>query len=136
MQLVPYIMFNGTCEEALNFYAKALNGQIKDLMRFEGTPAENMSADKNKVMHSHFVADGIFFMASDGNEGNAAAGGGAQVHMSINCSTEEELNNAFNGLAEGAKITMPLNDTFWGAKFGMLTDKFGINWMFNYDKPR
>jgi PhnB protein len=137
MDLTPYLMFNGTCEEALNFYAKALGGQIKDLMRFEGTPAEGMSADKNKVMHSHFVADGIFFMASDsGHEGGAATSSGTQVHLSINCKTEDELNKAFNGLAEGGNVTMPLNDTFWGAKFGMLTDKYGINWMFNYDKPR
>ena len=61
MTLTPYIMFNGTCEEALNFYVKALGGEIKEMHRFEGSPAEGMSADKQKIMHAHFAAKGVFF---------------------------------------------------------------------------
>jgi PhnB protein len=131
MQLTPYIMFKGTCEEALNFYAKALNGEIKELHRFEGSPAEGMSTDKQKVMHAHFAANGIFFMASDGDQ-NEAVGG--MVHLSLNFDNAEELEKVFAALSEGARVTMPLQDTFWGARFGMLTDQFGINWMFNQDK--
>jgi PhnB protein len=135
MQLTPYIMFNGTCEEALNFYEKALDGQIKDLMRFEGSPAEGMSNDKQKVMHAHFSVDGqVLFMASDsGMEGTANPG---QVHLSINFTDAGHIEKTFEALCDGAKVTMPLQDTFWGATFGMLTDRFGVNWMFNYDKPR
>jgi PhnB protein len=131
MQLTPYIMFNGTCEEALNFYAKALNGEIKELHRFEGSPAEGMSTDKQKVMHAHFAANGIFFMASDGDQKEAVGG---MVHLSLNFDNAEELGKVFAALSEGARVTMPLQDTFWGARFGMLTDQFGINWMFNQDK--
>ncbi len=131
MELSPYLMFNGNCEEALNFYVKALNGKIENLMRFEGTPAESMSEDKQKVMHATFQADGFMFMASDGSQSPA---GNSQVHLSLNFNSAEEERKVFDALAEGGKVTMPLNDTFWGATFGMLTDKFGINWMFNYDK--
>lgn len=137
MQLTPYIIFNGNCEEALNFYAKALSGEIKDLMRFEGTPGESMATDKQKVMHSHFVADGFFFMASDSGMGAPeSTPGSGQVDLSINVDNEEQLNKVFNGLGEGGTVTMPLQDTFWGAKFGMLKDKFGMNWMFNMEKVK
>jgi PhnB protein len=133
MTITPYIMFNGNCEAALNFYTKALGGEIKHLQRFEGSPAESMSADAQKVMHAHFEAKGIIFMASDGQE-NEAVGG--MVHLSINFEDAGEIDTVFGALSEGARITMPLQDTFWGARFGMLTDQFGVNWMFNYDKPK
>ena len=136
MEIAPYLMFNGNCEEALNFYAKALNGEIKDLMRYEGSPAENMSEDKQKVMHSNFIAKGIFFMAADGGIGNADATKGGMIHLSLNFDSTEEQEKVFNALSEGGNVTMPLQDTFWGAKFGMLTDRFGINWMFNHDKQQ
>lgn len=128
MTLTPYILFNGNCEEALNFYAKAFNGTIKDLRRFEGSPAENMSADKQKVMHANFEANGIFLMASDGGKGE-----GSMVQLSVNVNDAEELNRVFSAMSEGAQVTMPLQDTFWGARFGMLTDKFGVSWMFNHE---
>ncbi|GAA4336558.1 VOC family protein [Flaviaesturariibacter amylovorans] len=134
MTLTPYIMFNGTCEEALNFYAGALGGQVENLMHFEGTPAEGMTEDKSKVLHAHFRAGELFFMASDGdqNGGNLSSA----VHMSLDFKSAEEEQKAFDALAEGGTVTMPLQDTFWGARFGMLTDKFGIPWMFNYDAPK
>ncbi|MDQ3845436.1 MAG: VOC family protein [Bacteroidota bacterium] len=134
MQLTPYLIFNGTCEEALNFYAKALNGRIKDLMRFEGSPAESMTADKQKVLHAHFEADGLFFMASDSGQSGGEEQSSEKVHLSINFDNTEEQEKVFTALSEGGKVTMPLQDTFWGARFGMLTDKFGINWMVNCDK--
>ena len=134
MQLTPYIIFNGNCEEALNFYAKAFGGEIKNLSYFEGSPVEHMSADKKKVMHSHFEAKGILFMASDSGEGGPEAIKAGMVHLSINFGDVSEEEKVFSALSEGAKITMPLQDTFWGAKFGMLTDKFGVNWMFNCEK--
>ena len=133
MTLTPYIMFNGTCEEALNFYAKALNGKITDLNRFEGSPAEGMSADTQKVMHATFVAGDLTLMASDGAEAEAAGG---MVDLSLNFTDGSEIAKTFEALSEGARVTMPLQDTFWGATFGMLTDKFGVNWMFNHDKEQ
>ncbi len=131
MKLTPYIIFNGECEEALNFYAKTLSGEIKHLSRFEGSPAGEMSADKQKILHATFEEGEVSFMASDSGEGGTQNGG--MVHLTLDVKTAEELDKVFNALSEGAKITMPLQDAFWGARFGMLTDKFGINWMFNHE---
>lgn len=136
MQLTPYLMFNGQCEEALNFYAKALNGEIKSLMHFEGSPAENMSADKKQVMHSNFEAEGVAFMASDSGQAGAGAAQAGSVHLSLSFTSLEKEEQVFNALAEGGKITMPLQDTFWGSRFGMLTDQYGINWMFDCEKAQ
>lgn len=131
MQLTPYLMFNGNCEEALNFYATTIGGEIKNLSRYEGSPAEAMSDDKRKVMHAAFEGNGISFMASDGSLEPVANLG--NIHLCIDFKDIRAMENVFNALGESGNITMPLQDTFWGARFGMLTDKFGINWMFNCD---
>ena len=137
MELTPYIIFNGNCEEALKFYEKALGGEIKNLMRFEGSPAENMSADKQKILHSHFAVDGrILFMASDSGQGAPAAGRGGMIHLSLNFTDAGKIAGVFAAMGDGGSVTMPLQETFWGATFGMLQDQYGVNWMFNYDKPR
>lgn len=121
-------MFNGSCEEALNFYATTIGGEIKNLSRYEASPAESMSADKQKVMHATFEGNGVAFMASDGSKPVDNSG---NIHLCIDFKDARAMENVFAALSNGGKITMPLEDTFWGAKFGMLTDKFGINWMFN-----
>jgi len=131
MQLTPYLMFNGTCEEALNFYAVTIGGEIKNLSRYEGSPAESMNADKQKVLHASFEGKGVAFMAADGAPGTVGTAG--NIHLCIDFKDVVAMENVFNALAEGGKITMPLQDSFWGAKFGMLTDQFEINWMFNSD---
>jgi PhnB protein len=131
MQVAPYIMFNGNCEEALNFYARVFDGRIEGLQYFEGAPMEYSPEDAKKVMHATFHAGEIFLMASDGQQNE---GVGGMVTLSINCASEEEINRVFEAMSEGARVTMPLNDTFWGARFGMLTDQFGVNWMFNFDR--
>lgn len=137
MELAPYIIFNGNCEEALNFYAKALGGQIKDLRRYEeAPPGEAITKNKQKVMHATFFANGLFFMASDAHDESSAPGKNGPIHLSINFDSVEEEEKIFNALSQGGKTTMPLQDTFWGARFGMLTDKFGISWMFNHDRSK
>jgi PhnB protein len=134
MELTPYIMFNSNCEEALNFYAKAMDGKIVDIMRFGDMPGDNSmsDADKQKVMHSNFEAGKVKFMASDTPMGGGSDKGG-QVHLSLHFEDGDRQEKVFNALAEGGTVTMPLQDTFWGARFGMLQDKYGINWMFNKD---
>lgn len=133
MQLTPYIMFNGNCEEALNFYSATIGGEIKHLSRYEGSPAESMSADKNKVMHATFEGNGVVLMAADGGQTVTNSG---NIHLCIDFKDATAMDNVFNALSDGGKITMPLEDTFWGARFGMLTDKFGINWMFNCESKQ
>jgi PhnB protein len=131
MQLIPYLMFNGNCEEALNFYTKALGGEIVHLSRYEGSPIESMASDKQKIMHATLIAKDIMIMgADDGHEEKENRGSGA-IHLNINFNNPDEEEKIFNALVEGGRSTMPLQDTFWGSKFGMLTDKFGINWMLN-----
>jgi PhnB protein len=131
MTVTPYIMFNGNCEEGLNFYVKALRGRIRSLQRFEGSTVEAMEKDKCKVLHAVFEADGCTFMASDSGEGGTALSKNGMVHLSLNFTDPDEQKRVFAALSEGAIVGMPLQDTFWGARFGMLTDKFGVNWMLN-----
>jgi PhnB protein len=135
MRLTPYLMFNGTCEEALNFYVRTIGGEIKNLSRYEGSPAESMSANKKDVMHAVFEGNGIALMASDGSQKESVENRG-NVHLCLDFNDPNAMANVFNALGEGGKITMPLQDTFWGARFGMLTDKFGINWMFNSESKQ
>jgi PhnB protein len=132
-KLYPYIAFSGNCEEALNFYKDALGGEIRSLMRYSEAPEYATEENKNLIMHSEFVAEGIRFMAADEMKPRDNATG--RVSLSIDFDTAEEEEKVFNALSDGANIMMPLQDTFWGARFGILADKFGISWMFNYDKP-
>ena len=129
-------MFNGNCEEALNFYASALNGKIKDISRYGDTPVPASDTDKKKVMHSNFEADGVSFMASDSAAGMPEVKSGSNVHLSLHFEDVKQQEKIFNALSEGGKVTMPLQETFWGAKFGMLEDKFGLKWMFNCELPK
>jgi PhnB protein len=131
--IVPYLTFNGNAAEALSFYAKALNGKTVFQQSFGDAPMENIPADyKNKVMHATFQAGSLTFMVSDTMPGQPV-NGGTNISLSLNFNTVEDIEKTFAALSDGAKITMALEDTFWGARFGMLTDKFGINWMFNHD---
>jgi PhnB protein len=134
MQLTPYIIFNGNCEEALNFYAKALNGATDQISRYADAPENPMKMDPQKIMHARFNVDGnLLFMASDGPT-NAKDSG--IVSLSLNFTDAGKIANVFAAMSDGGNVTMPLQDTFWGATFGMLQDRFGVNWMFNYDKPK
>lgn len=133
MQITPYLIFSGNCEEALNFYASVFGGQVSGLMRYKDASAENtMGMDGEKVMHSHLDVNGnVMLMASDGPGGGQ---GTASGHLSLNFKDPGSIQSAFAKMSDGGKISMPLQDTFWGATFGMLTDQYGVNWMFNYDK--
>lgn len=131
----PYLVFNGTCEAALNFYAQALGGEIISMDRFASVPDHTFAAEEqNRVMHAQFRAGAVFFMASDNMPGSLVQSG-HQVALAIGFDNAEAQTKAFNGLAEGGTIVMPLEDTFWNARFGILNDQFGIQWMFNYDYP-
>lgn len=135
MNIVPYIIFNGNCEEALNYYAEALNGEVKELMRYAGTPAESMAEDKQHVMHATLAVKGnVVMMASDRGQGGPSESGSAAVNLSLDFKNENEMVNVFSKLSDSGTVTMQLQDTFWDAKFGMLTDKYGIKWMFNHQK--
>ncbi len=130
--IAPYLNFNGNCREAMNFYKECLGGELV-IMDFD--QASGMPAGTAGVMHANLVSDGIVIMASDCPPNATAITFGTSVSLSINCASREQVDKFFNALGKGGTAIMPLEDTFWGAYFGMLTDKFGIHWMFNYDDP-
>ena len=126
-----YLNFGGRCDEALEFYRGAIGAQVEMLMRFNESPEPappGMLApgfDK-KVMHCSFKVGETVVMASDGCEPGTTFSG---ISLALSLPTEPEVQKAFNALAEGGKVKMPLAKTFWSASFGMLTDKFGLDWM-------
>lgn len=127
MKLIPYLHFNGNCEEALNTYIDILGGSGQVVSRFGDNPAFAVTDDfKNKVMHASIQFDGNVIMMSDTTrriyQGNGAV-------MSINDGNEERIRLIFEKLATGGEVTMPLEKQFWGALFGQVIDKFGIHWM-------
>jgi PhnB protein len=134
-KLGVYLTFPGTCNDALNFYKDALSGTIVSKQTFGEAPGETEEKDKDRIMHSEFKSEGIEFMASDGMPGQPV-NRGDMITLNIMLTDEKEQEKIFNNLADGGHIGMPLQDTFWGAKFGMVTDKFGINWMLNCEKPK
>jgi PhnB protein len=132
--IVPYLNFNGNAAEALAFYAKAFDGKIVFQQTFGESPMANDTPDdfKGKVMHATFQAGDLTFMVSDCMPGQPVSGG-TNMSLSLNFKSVTDIDKTFADLSEGANIIMSLQDTFWGAKFGMMTDQFGINWMFNHD---
>lgn len=134
----PYLTFNGNCEEVFNFYKSVFGGEFSYMGRFgEMPPGEHplADADKNKIMHVSLPISKETHLF--GSDALAAFGGvpqmGDNISVSINADSEQEADKLFNGLSAGGNVTMPMNKTFWGAYFGMFKDKFGINWMVNFD---
>ena len=133
MKLFPYLNFNGNCEEALNFYKEAFDGEIIQLGRYGESPMKSPEEIKDKIIHGRLQFGDVLIMASDAMNKNGV-NNGDNISLSIECDTNDQLEKVFTKMSEGGKITMPLQDQFWGAKFGMLTDKFGFHWMFNCEK--
>ncbi len=132
MKFNPYLHFQGNAEEALNFYATALNGTILSVKRYGDSPMPSDEDYKQKIIHSRLTFDGNMIMISDTFKGKTVSTEG-NIQLSVEVENEGEIDTVFNNMAEGGTVTMPLQDTFWGARFGMLKDKFGVNWMFNYE---
>lgn len=135
-----YLTFNGNCEEVFQFYKSVFGGEFSYVGKFgemplqEGMPAIPDS-EKNKIMHIAFpVSKETILMGSDASDAfGKVTTVGDNFSISINTDSIDEANRLFNALSENGKINMPIGKTFWGAYFGMFTDKFGINWMVNVD---
>jgi PhnB protein len=130
-----YLMFNGNCEEAINFYAAATGGSIDFLQRFGDSPMPTAESRQQKVMHASITIAGSTILCSD-TDGTRDVTFGDNFSISINFDSVNDIDTMFAALSAGGTVTMPLQDTFWNARFGMCTDKFGVNWMFNYDYPQ
>ena len=126
----PYLFFGGRCDEAIDFYRKALNAEVLMLMRFKDAPEKQPGLPEcfeDKVMHAALKIGETTLMASDGRcDGQATFEG---FSLSITVSDEAEAERVFTALGEGGLVTMPLEKTFWAPKFGMLSDRFGVGWM-------
>ncbi|MBU3661500.1 MAG: VOC family protein [Flavobacteriales bacterium] len=137
-----YLNFNGNCEDAFNFYKSVFGGEFTYIGRFgEMPPQEGMppmsEADKNKIMHVGLPIGSTNLMGSDTiGEWAAFFVQGNNFSVNINPESKEEADKLFNGLSIGGQVTMPMAATFWGAYFGTLTDKFGINWMINLESQQ
>lgn len=136
-----YLTFNGNCEEAFTFYQSVFGGAFPYIGRFKDMPQEGENkpmseADGNKIMHVTLPISKETTLQGSDTVGEWAASfkQGNNFSISINAETKEEADKLFNGLSDGGQITMPMNQTFWGAYFGMFTDKFGIAWMVNFDE--
>jgi PhnB protein len=132
--LNPYLNFNGTCEEAFNFYKSVFGGEFTSIQRFKETPnQEQMSeAEGEWIIHVALpIGPKDTLMGSDSPSAMGKVMPGNNVQLSLSTESSEETDRIFNGLSAGGQVSMPLQETFWGARFGMLTDKFGIQWMVN-----
>jgi PhnB protein len=137
----PYLTFNGTCEEAFNFYKSVFGGEFSRISRFKDMPTapghELPAGAGEKILHVSLpISKETILMGSDSNPTMGQVNIGQHISLSIGAESKEEADKIFNGLAAGGKTTMPIGDMFWGAYFGMLIDKFGFIWMVNYDYPK
>jgi len=134
-QLGVYIIYNGNCEEALNFYASALGGEVGEINRYAEMPQPVADEHKNLVMHASYKNGDLVIMAADTTPEQPAVIG-TNIQLSLDFDSDEKMEVAFNNLQAGGKVTMPLQDTFWGSRFGMVEDKYGVNWMFSHPKEQ
>lgn len=134
MKIHSYLSFDGTAEAAMHLYAAALGGTMTEIRRFGAMPGAKLPEElKNRVMHVGLnLPGGQAILASDTLPGMGPPRvQGTNFSLSIHPSSREEADRIFAALADGGTITMPMADQFWGAYFGMLTDRFGVQWMVN-----
>jgi PhnB protein len=135
MKMNPYLNFDGQCEAAFKFYADVLGGEIVAKFTFGETPAcEHVPADfRDRMMHVHLVAGDVVLMGSDGIPDHPCEGvKGFSVALQVDKAAEAE--RIFHALAENGTVQMPIQETFWSDRFGMLVDRFGVPWMVNCTK--
>ena len=134
-----YLNFDGTTEAAFKFYQSIFGGELNRMQRFDGVPGmENLSPElREKIMHVELpIGSNLLLHATDALEamGHPLTTGN-NFHLMIEAESKAEADGLFQALSAGGKVEMPLEDVFWGAYYGQLTDKFGVQWMVNYDYP-
>lgn len=136
-----YLTFNGNCEEAFNLYRSVFGGEFATISKFRDMPDDPKypvsEEDKDKIMHVSLpISQETVQMGSDtGAEWGKQFKQGNNFSISINTNSREEADNFFKALSQDGEVVMPMSDTFWESYFGMLTDRFGIQWMVSYDDP-
>jgi PhnB protein len=130
----PYLLFNGNCRQAMEFYAECLGADLFKMTYGEG-PGEQPDAIKDKIMHSKITKGELVIMASDPHDATPVTQGNSYF-LHLNCDSAEEIERLFSAIGKNGKLLLPLQDMFWGARFGMVTDQFGVNWMFSFELPK
>ena len=136
MKVEPYLMFDGRCQEALDFYRKSIGAEVTGLMRFKECPEPKMcpAGSGEKVMHASFRVGDTTLMASDGRcEGRPNFQG---ISLTISVPDTAKAQRLFAALSDGGKVQMPLTKTFYSPLFGMVADRFGVSWMILTEAPR
>ncbi len=135
-QINSYLTFNGNCREAMIFYKECLGGKLTLQTIGESPMAEKMPRQMMEcILHSTLISDGLTIMATDCVREEGLIKGNA-VALCLNCNSEDEIRYFYKKLSAGGKANHPLEDTFWGAMFGDLTDKYGNNWLLNYNRKQ
>ena len=134
MNLNPYLNFNGDCRQAFEFYKAALGGEILMMSTFADSPMADQAPPGmgDKIIHARLAVGDKLLMGSDNMQGDDQGRHGFAVSVVVD--TPEEADRAFSALSEGANVRMPMAETFWALRFGMLTDKFGVPWMVNCER--
>jgi PhnB protein len=135
-EINAYLNFDGNCREAMSFYQRCFGAELQVMLFSDAKgQCEFPPGAEDKVMHARLTKGSVVLMASDTMPGMPLTPGN-NVHLTIHCETLHEIQSLFAALGDNGTITMPLQDTFWGAHFGMLTDRFGVHWMLNFEKPK
>lgn len=131
MQLHPYLIFNGQCEAAFNFYEKCLGGKILAMLTHGSSPMSEQTPPewRDKIMHARLVVGDAVLMGSDSPPEHYEETKGFHVALIVDSPTDAE--RVFHALAENGRVQMPLQQTFWAARFGMVVDQFSVPWMVN-----
>ena len=137
MKINPYLIFNGDCKAAFTFYAESLNGNIEAMLTFGETPArEHVPADlHNLIIHTRLTVGDQAIMGSDTTP-DRPTDDMSGCSISLNVDSIAEAERMFSALSEDGTVQMPLEQTFWAARFGMLVDRFGVSWMINCEKDQ
>lgn len=135
MQINPYLTFNGQCEAAFKLYERCFGGTIEAMLKQQDLPAGESTPPnfEGKILHAMMKVKGQMLMGSDACADDYETPKG--IHVSVHVEDKTESERIFAALAEGGKITMPMQETFWAVSFGILIDQFGIPWMINCPKP-
>lgn len=132
--LKPYLSFNGNCKEATDFYVRCLNGQVLFSQTYGESPMDREGMS-DKIMHTSVQIGDSVFMACD-TPAEQGVTTGSNISLALGSDDIPATEKMFNEMAEGGTVLMPMQETFWAERFGVLTDKFGLTWLFNCEKPQ
>ena len=135
MQMNPYLSFDGKCETAFKFYEKVLGGKVVMMMKYGESPmaAQTSPESRDKIMHARLAVGDKLLMGSDAPAQMYEPMKGIQVTLGVD--QPAEADRIFSALAENGSVRMPIQETFWAQRFGMLVDQFGTPWMINCERP-